>query len=100
MLRGSLALLGRLPPGALLTGGFRLFAQQLIGRTLAYCGATVLSFSISLAFLVRLAGGHALLYGVGYLIVIVLLLRRATPSDGVQRATDHSKPSVDGQSGE
>lgn len=92
ILRWLLALLGTLGAFVLLTAGIVLCAKRLAGRTLAYCGAAVSILSISLAVVIRLAGGHALLYGVGYPIVIVLLLRRATPSDGVHSLAEHSTP--------
>ena len=74
----------------LLTAGIMLCTKRLAGRTFAYLGAAISIFSISLAVVIRLAGGHALLYGVGYPIVIVLLLRRATPSDGLRSLTENS----------
>ena len=80
-LKWFLAVLGTFGAFMLLTSGFVLYARQLAGRTLAYWGAAISILSISLATVIRLAGGHALLYGVGYPIVIVLLLRRLTPLD-------------------
>ena len=74
-----MALLGTLGAFVLLTAGIALCTNRLAGRTLAYWGAAISIFSISSAVVIRLAGGHALLYGVGYPIVIVLLLRRSTP---------------------
>ena len=71
-LKWFLALLGTLGAFVLLTAGIVLCTKRP-GRTLAYCGAAISILSISLAVVIRLAGGHALLYGVGYPIVIVLL---------------------------
>jgi hypothetical protein len=93
-LKWLLALAGTLGAFVLLTAGIVLCTKRLVGRTLAYHGAAVSIFSISFAAVIHLAGGHALLYGVGYPIVIVLLLRRATPSDGANGRTEHSTPLV------
>jgi hypothetical protein len=94
-LKFFLALAGTIGAFVLLTAGIVLCTKRLAGRTLAYCGAAISIFSISFAAVIRLAGGHAPLYGVGYPIVIVLLLRGATPSDGGHKASEHHQ--VDGQ---
>ena len=93
-LKWLLASLGTLGAFLLLAAGILLFAKRLAGCTVAYWGAGISVFSITFAFVIRLAGGHALLDGVGYPIVIVLLLGRLTPSDGVGSSTKHS-PSRD-----
>src|SRR4051812_15375686 len=84
ILKSFLALAGTLGAFVLLTAGIVLCTKRLFGRVLAYYGAAVSIFSISFAVVIHLAGGHALLYGVGYPVVIALLLRRATPSDGAK----------------
>ena len=96
-LKWILALLGTLGAFVLLTAGVVLCMKRVAGRTLAYCGAAISIFSISLAVLIGLAGGHALIYGVGYPIVIVLLLRRVIPLDGAHTLTEHSTSPAPGR---
>jgi hypothetical protein len=93
-----LAWAGTLGAFVLLTAGIVLCVKRLAGRTLAYCGAALSIVSISFAVLIGLAGGHAFLYGVGYPIVMVLLLRRTTPSDGAHTVKEHVEHMVGGQS--
>ena len=93
-LKWLLASLGTLGAFVLLAAGILLFAKRLAGCTVAYWEAGISILSIIFAFIIRLAGGHALLYGVGYPIVIVHLLRGITASDGVSSSTKHS-PSRD-----
>jgi hypothetical protein len=67
----------------LLVAGVLLCFKHIGGRTLAYVSAS-LSVPISVfSALIGLMGSHALMYGAGYPIVIVLLLKRATPSNGL-----------------
>ena len=76
---GSLASLGAF---LLLAAGMLLCARRRIGRRVAYWGAAASIVACTVGALIGLVGGHGVRYGVGYPIVIVLLLR-ATPSNGL-----------------
>jgi hypothetical protein len=79
----------------LLVAGILLCLKRITGRTIAYSAAAV-SVPVSIfAAAIGLMGGHALMYGVGYPIVIVLLLRRATPSNGLPNGGADAKPGSD-----
>ena len=82
-IRSVLSLLGSLGALLLLIAGIVLCAKRTTGRTIAYWGATVSVAAHIIGALIGLMGGHAVLYGVGYPIVIVLLLKRAKPSSGL-----------------
>jgi len=72
----------------LLVAGILLCAKLPFGRRVAYW-ATALSVPVCIfSALIHLMGAHALLYGVGYPIVIVTLLHRATPSSGIPSETE------------
>jgi len=103
-IRTGLSLLGSLGALLLLIAGIVLCAKRTTGRTIAYWGAAVSVPAHIIGALIGLMGGHAVLYGVGYPIVIVLLLKRATPSSGLpspvedleQRpGTSHDAPQAD-----
>ena len=76
---GSLASLGAF---LLLGAGMLLCVRRRIRRRVAYWGAAASIVACTVGALIGLVGGHGVLYGVGYPIVIVLLLR-ATPSSGL-----------------
>lgn len=79
----------------LLAAGIFLCFKRTVGRTIAYAAAA-LSVPISIfAAAIGLMGSHALMYGVGYPIVIVLLLKRATPSSGLPNSGADAKPGVE-----
>ena len=79
----------------LLVGGIALCFQRAAGGTIATVAAK-LSVPVSLfSAVIGLMGSHALMYGAGYPMVIVLLLRRATPSNGLPAASDHSAAKTD-----
>jgi hypothetical protein len=62
----------------LLAGGILLCAKLRVGRSVAYWAAGI---SIPVSFfsaVIHLMGAHALMYGLGYPIVIVTLLHRLT----------------------
>ena len=67
----------------LLLAGVLLCRKRIAGRAVARLSASVSIPVCVFSAAIGLMGGHALLYGVGYPIVIVLLLNRATPSSGV-----------------
>jgi uncharacterized membrane protein YhaH (DUF805 family) len=84
----------------LLVAGILLCFKRVAGRNLAYAAAA-LSVPISLfAAAIGLMGSHALMYGVGYPIVIVLLLKRATPSNGLPTIGEDPKPVGDAPPGD
>jgi len=90
-LRLSLTLVGIFGALLLLLAGILLCAKLPFGRSVAYWAAGVsIPMHITAAF-IHLVGAHALLYGVGYPIVIVTLLRRATPPSGVSIGTEGSE---------
>lgn len=66
----------------LLIAGIVLCLKRATGGTFAIVAAS-LSVPVSVfSAVIGLMGSHALMYGAGYPIVIVLLLKRATPSSG------------------
>jgi hypothetical protein len=80
--------LGTLAAVVLLLAGILLCCKVEAGRKVVYAAAW-LSIPVHVfGTAIHLMGGHAVLYGVAYPIVIVLLLRRATPSGGVPGAAD------------
>jgi hypothetical protein len=84
---GSVATLAGL---LLLFAGILLCAKLPVGRIFAYWSVGISTpVSIFSAF-IHLMGAHALLYGVGYPIAIVLMLHRAPPSNGVPSAMEDS----------
>ncbi len=76
----------------LLVAGVLLCMKRIAGRAVARLSASVSIPVCVFSAAIGLMGGHALLYGVGYPIVIVLLLNRATPSSGV--TTNLENPAV------
>jgi hypothetical protein len=82
-LRTLLSLVGIFASLLLLLAGILLCAKLPVGRIFAYWAAAVSTPVCIFSAVIHLMGAHALLYGVGYPIVIVLLLHRATPSSGV-----------------
>jgi hypothetical protein len=74
----------------LLVAGILLCLKRAIGGTLAFVAAG-LSVPVSVfCATIGLMGGHALMYGAGYPIVIGLLLMRATPSNGLPTTGDRT----------
>lgn len=63
-----------------------------VGRTFAYWGTGVSVPAHIVGALIGLMGGHAVLYGVGYPVVLVLLLSRATPSSGMPGSVEDPEP--------
>jgi hypothetical protein len=82
MLRTVLGALGGVGASCLIIAGVSLFMKRQMGRRLALwgCGASIVAHMIGA--LIGLVGGHGVLYGVGFPVAIVLLLR-ATPSRGL-----------------
>lgn len=80
-LRTMLSSLGSVGGFCLLISGAALFMKRQVGRDLALWGSSASIVAHTLGALVGLVGGHGVLYGVGFPVAIVLLLR-ATPSNG------------------
>jgi hypothetical protein len=81
----------------LLVGGIVLCFRRSAGGTIAIVAAKL---SVPVSFFsaaIGLMGSHALMYGAGYPIVIVLLLKRATPSNGLPTAGDNEASRTDKQ---
>lgn len=66
----------------LLVAGICLCARRETGRGVAYVGAALSVVACTWGALIGLVGGHGVLYGVGYPVAIVLLLRQ-TPLSGL-----------------
>jgi hypothetical protein len=82
----------------LLVGGIALCFKRTAGGTIATVAAK-LSVPVSLfSAAIGLMGSHALMYGAGYPIVIVLLLKRATPSSGLPATGNSAATGTDAQS--
>jgi hypothetical protein len=77
----SFSSLGTLASVLLLLAGVFLCSRRSVGQTIANCAMTLAIPVYVLGAALGLMGGHALLYGVGYPIVIVLLLRRSSTDD-------------------
>jgi hypothetical protein len=86
MLRTALGALGSVGAFCLLIAGVLLFMKRQSGRHLALCGSAASIVAHVLGALIGLVGGHGVLYGVGFPLAIVLLLR-ATPSSGLPMDT-------------
>ena len=82
--------------GALLflIAGICLCARRETGRGIAYAGAALSVVACTSGAVIGLVGGHGVLYGVGYPIAIVMLLR-ATPSSGIQARLEPKHPTTD-----
>jgi membrane-bound metal-dependent hydrolase YbcI (DUF457 family) len=80
-LRTFLGSLGSLGGTFLLVAGVLLFTKRQLGRRIAYWGSVASIVAHTLGALIGLVGGHGVLYGVGFPVAIVLLLR-ITPSRG------------------
>ena len=86
--------LGALAASLLLFGGVLLCCRIAFGRKVVYTAAW-LSIPVHIfGTLIRLMGGHAILYGVCYPIAIMVLLHRATPSGGISGRADPSSASA------
>jgi hypothetical protein len=81
-LRTGLGLLGSLGAFGLLIAGVSLIMKRQAGGQLALWGSTASIVAHLVGALIGLVGGHGVLYGVGFPVAIVLLLR-ATPSGGL-----------------
>jgi hypothetical protein len=81
----------------LLIAGLMLCFKRVAGGTMAVVAAS-LSVPVSIfGATIGLMGGHALMYGAGYPIVIVLLLTCATPSNGLPTTGDRAPDRSDTQ---
>jgi hypothetical protein len=74
-LRTFLGSLGSVGGGFLLVAGVLLFTKRQVGRRLAYWGSAASIVAHTLGALIGLVGGHGVLYGVGFPVAIILLLR-------------------------
>ena len=97
-LRTALGLLGNVGAFCLLIAGASLLMKRQVGSDIALWGAAVSIVAHTIGALVGLVGGHGVLYGVGFPVAIVLLLR-AIPSNGLpidtQKADARSTASHD-----
>jgi hypothetical protein len=81
----------------LLVAGILMCFKRATGATLAIVAAG-LSVPVSIfSATIGLMGGHALIYGAGYPIVIILLLTRGTPSNGLPTTEDRAAHRSDTQ---
>jgi hypothetical protein len=80
--RTVLSSLGGLGGFLLLGAGVLLFLKRHVGRGIALWGSAASIVAHVIGALIGLVGGHGVLYGVGFPVAIVLLLR-GTPSSGV-----------------
>jgi hypothetical protein len=81
-LRTLLGALGSIGAFCLLIAGVSLFIKRQMGRRLALWGSAVSIVAHLIGAVIGLVGGHGVLYGVGFPVAIVLLLR-AAPSSGL-----------------
>jgi hypothetical protein len=81
-LRTVLGSLGSVGGFCLLIAGVSLFIRRQVGRRLAWWGSAASIVAHMIGALIGLVGGHGVLYGVGFPVAIVLLLR-ATPPTGL-----------------
>jgi len=81
-LRTVLGALGSVAACCLLIAGVSLIMKRQLGRQLALWGSAASIVAHMIGALIGLVGGHGVLYGVGFPVAIVLLLR-ATPSNGL-----------------
>ena len=97
-LRAMLGTLGSAGAFCILIAGVSLFMKRQVGRQLALWGSAASIVAHTIGALIGLVGGHGVLYGAGFPIAIVLLLR-ATPSSGLpidtQKADERSTASHD-----
>ena len=81
-LRTVLSALGSVGAICLLIAGVSLFMKRQVGRRLALWGSAASIVAHMTGAFIGLVGGHGVLYGVGFPIALVRLLR-ATPSTGL-----------------
>ena len=97
ILRTVLGALGSVGVFFLLLAGVSLFMKRQMGRRLGW-GSAASIVAHMVGALIGLVGGHGVLYGAGFPVAIVLLLR-ATPSSGLpintQNTDAHSTKSHD-----
>jgi hypothetical protein len=82
-LRTMLSSLGSVGGLCLVISGIALSMKRQVGRDLALWGSSASIVAHTLGAFIGLVGGHGVLYGVGFPVVIVLFLR-ATPSCGLR----------------
>jgi hypothetical protein len=90
-LRTVLGSLGSIAALCLLMAGVALIMKRQVGRQLAVWGSAASIVAHMIGALIGLVGGHGVLYGIGFPVAIVLLLR-AIPSSGLPTSTE--KPDV------
>jgi hypothetical protein len=78
-LRTFLGALGSFGGGFLFVAGVLLFTKRQVWRGLAYWGSAASIVAHTLGAFIGLVGGHGVLYGVGFPVAIVLLLRITPP---------------------
>ena len=89
-LRALLGTLGSVGALCLLIAGVSLFMKRQAGRRLAVWGSAASIVAHMIGALIGLVGGHGVLYGVGFPMAIVLLLR-ATPSSALPIDTQNDE---------
>ena len=77
-LRTVLGALGSVAACCLLIAGVSLIMKRQLGRQLALWGSAASIVAHMIGALIGLVGGHGVLYGVGFPVAIVLLLRAAS----------------------
>ena len=82
-LRTVLSSLGGLGGFLLFVAGVLLFLNRQVGRRIALCGSAASIVAHVIGAFIGLVGGHGVLYGVGFPVAIVLLVR-VTPSSGLR----------------
>src|SRR5215470_13430421 len=80
-LRSVLSSLGGAGALCILVAGVALLMRRRVGRDLALWGSAASIGAHTMGAFIGLVGGHGVLYGIGFPLAIVLLLR-ATPSGG------------------
>jgi hypothetical protein len=78
-LRTVLGSLGSVGAFCLFIAGVSLFMKRQGGRQLALFGCAASIVALVIGALIGLVGGHGVLYGVGFPVAIVLLLRASPP---------------------
>ena len=95
VLRMVLSSLGCAGAVCLLVAGVALLMRRQVGRNLALWGSGASIGAHTLGAFIGLVGGHGVLYGVGFPLAIVLLLR-AIPSSGqpIDKPTSEAHPAT------
>jgi hypothetical protein len=82
VLRTVLGFVGGIGAFTLFIAGILLIMRRQLGRQLALWGSRASIVAHAIGAFIGLVGGHGVLYGVGFPVAMMLLLR-ATPSSGL-----------------